>query len=203
MQVASQFNALESVTPIHNPLRKYPLDRTQGPRCVMPCANALLRRHVSGFDAFSHIFPDRSTRERFLKHGYVQWGSHPEEFAAELQRAGNDYINRLLILPQWTRAELVKGPPASDTVADADEAAFIQVFSAAPPTGHQGNRGNWSVQQQIAMDLVVPQYRSLAKLAVLRSRAICMLLRLNIASMFLSLTYSTYSTRYLLVRSCL
>ena len=179
MQVASQVNALDSITPTHNPLRNYPFDRTQGPRCVMSCANALLTRHVSGFDAFSHIFPDRDRSERFVKHDFVQWGLHPKEFAAELRRAGNDAVNRLLVLP---RAELVKGPPAFDAVAD--EAAFIQVFSAAPPTGHQGNRGDWSLQQQIAMDLVVPQYRSLAQLAVLRSRAIRMLFRLNIASMF-------------------
>lgn len=177
LQVASQFNALESVSPKLNPLRFYPFDRTQGPRCVMPCANALLRRHVSGFDAFSHIFPDARIRERFVKHGFVQYGDRPDKLLEALRDAGDGAVKRLLLLPQWTRAELVKpsasasSAPSSSGAADG-AAAFIQVFSAAPPTNHQGNSGPREQQKQIALELVVPQYRALAQLAVIRSRLI-------------------------------
>src|SRR5262249_15563103 len=50
-QVASQFNALEAVAPQPSRLSSYPLDPTQGPRAVMPCAHALLRRQVHGYSS--------------------------------------------------------------------------------------------------------------------------------------------------------
>lgn len=121
---------------------------------MMPCAHALLLREVSDFDAFKDVIPDRETREKFVKYGFVEWGDHPEEFAALLTP---EALQKLRVLFMWAKPELGGEP-------------LLQVFTAAVPTCTFGNSGSPLYQTDIAMRLLGLQYRAIAQLAVIRAR---------------------------------
>ena len=157
VQVASQFNALESMSKERAALSIYPFDPTQGPRAVMPCANALFQRDtIMHYDAFEDVMPDEATRKRFVQGGYVTWNKDPAEFQAQLG-ANNENVQKLRILSMWTKPEL----------ADTE---VLQCYTAAAPTSAYGNSGNKKQQDEIAEALVVEQYTAIAKMAVIRAR---------------------------------
>ena len=164
VKVASQFNALESPTAAPSRLSRYPFDRTQGPRVVMPCAHALLRRHVSDLNAFSCLIPDRQNRNEFVRNGYVYWSKKPQSFLKAISGSSSTEgaIDELLVFPMWAHPELA---------LDAGH-ELVQVFCAAPPINAYGNAGPADVQIQIAKLLVVAQYRAIAQLAAIRARII-------------------------------
>lgn len=156
VQLASQFNALESpVCAKKVPLSVYPSDETQGPQGVIPCAHALLGREFGKeFNAFEHIIPDKKVRDEFVQAGYVQWGSEPEKFEKLMNEVG---VGKLLIPGSWTKPEMGGGE-------------VFQCFTAAPPTNAYNNEGDRNTQDRIAKALVIAQYKSLAEMAVVRSR---------------------------------
>lgn len=168
IQVASQFNGLEGMHPDrHTPLEMYPNDRTQGPRVVMPCAHALLKRealYANGmpFNAFSKMLPQSSIEFLGLRHGYLQWGKRPEVATNLLFPKQNfENVGKLLLMPMWCRPELVA----------KQNHLVIQVPTAAPPTNAYGNSGTNETQQTIAHLLVGSQYRALAQMAAIKSVA--------------------------------
>ena len=162
VQVASQFNALESPGVRKAKLGEYAGDWTQGPRVVMPCAHALIQRDLDNlmdYNAFQDVIPDKAKRDNLIKDGYVQWGDNPKQLQVYLG-ANNENVKKLRILSMWVKPEL------SDT-------NFIQCYTAAPPTnGSYGNAGPVAEQDAIAETLVVEQYKAIAKMAVIRSREI-------------------------------
>lgn len=172
VQYASQFNALESPYIEKAELKDYSGDPTQGPQGVMPCGNALLARHFGKeFNAFEHVIPDKATRDKFVKSGYVQWGNDPAQFNALLDKpvveaapiahgqpaSSEKRIDKLLLPIVWAKPEL-------------GDNAVLQCFTAAPPTKSYNNAGDIEIQKTIANKLVVSQYEALAKMAVVRAR---------------------------------
>lgn len=163
IQVASQFNGLEGTHPNqHSSLQSYPSDQTQGPRVVMPCAHALLKRESmyainQPFNTFLSSMSEEQRQQFGLKHGYLQWGNDP----STLLRSMNDgsFVSNMLIMPMWCKPELI---------SDSDH-FVVQVPTAAPPVNAYGNTGPTAVQQTIAKILVKAQYRVLAKLAAIKS----------------------------------
>ena len=141
-----------------------PFDHTQGPRVVMPCAHALMRRHVSGLNAFSRLIPDRQIRDAFVMNGYVYWSRKPESFLKAISGSSSTEgaIDELLLFPMWAHPELA---------LDARH-ELVQVCCAAPPVNTYGNAGPADLQTHIAKLLVVAQYRAIAQLAAIRARII-------------------------------
>ena len=129
----------------------------------MPCAHALLRRHVSALNAFSRLIPNQQARDKFVKNGYVHWGSKPEEFLKAISASSTTEgaVDELLVFPMWAHPELAP-----------DGHKVVQVFCAAPPVNTYGNGGSSDVQTQIATMLVVAQYQAIAQLAAIRARLI-------------------------------
>jgi hypothetical protein len=162
VQVASQFNGLEGTEPnTHTSLLDYPRDNTQGPRVVMPCAHALLKREAlfqneTPFNSFNKLYSTRQLHTFGLEHGYLQWGNDPQSVLNSFYDNMSFRIGRLLIMPMWCKPEL------------ADH-LLIQVPTAAPPTNAYGNQGNPAIQEEVAKALVGEQYRVLAELAAIKS----------------------------------
>ncbi len=150
-QVASQFNGLESTKQDKATITSYATDFTQGPRSVMPCLNELIKREVSGFNAFDKML-SAEDRQKFIKNGYVQWGANPAEFLEKIKGKSNE----LQVLAMVARPELCGH-------------SMLQVYAAAPPTDAYKNSGDKKVQLEIAKELVIPQYEALAMMAVIRA----------------------------------
>ena len=117
----------------------------------MPCLTELLTREVAGFNAFDRIL-SAADRDRFIRNGYVQWGSNPQAFYDRIRGRSDD----LQVLAMVARPEL-------------SDHTLMQVFASAPPTDAYGNSGNRQVQLDIARELVVPQYEALAMMAAIRA----------------------------------
>jgi hypothetical protein len=162
VQVASQFNGLEGTDPkTHTSLRDYPRDYTQGPRVVMPCAHALLKREAlfqngTPFNSFNKLYSTEQLHTFGLKHGYLQWENDPQSVLNSFYDDMSFRLGQLLIMPMWCKPEL------------ADH-LLIQVPTAAPPTNAYGNEGNSATQVLVAKALVGEQYRVLAELAAIKS----------------------------------
>ena len=161
LQVASQFNYLESPSIDIEPVDNYPYDRTQGPLAsIEAAAGAIHRRAAVESGKLADALADVITNEhsQYYHNGYlrileahvVQRRQWLDEIVAR--------VARLRILPQWVECE-VSG------------ARMLQVFAAAPSFQGYMRPADGSVEAAICRALVVPQYEAIAKLAVMRSIA--------------------------------
>jgi len=156
VQVASQFNFLESENEYHNNIQNYINDRTQGPRASLGVLSALLLRDACfrSSDQNSAFFSGIDC----YKSGYFM----PYKLSNQQQQKNilnglRRKIDELNILAQW-------GIP--DT---GGSIPLMQVFTAAP--SYQGNREppQYSDGHRLCTLLVEAQYRAIAQIAVLRS----------------------------------
>jgi len=161
VQVASQFNFLEALTPAHNPIMGYFNDHTQGAQASLGSLAALMvRDHYFKGMAGGDIQPlFRNLRPPQYQNGYLQlfeFDRDPHGLKG-LESKINSFGGMLRILPQWGFPELGGGK------------AMLQVFTAAP--SYQGARmpAEGSVGARICNMLVVSQYRAIAQLAVMLS----------------------------------
>ena len=172
VQVASQFDFLESMTPEYTEITLYPWDPTQGPGSSMASLEALILRDaaIKPTTPDGELQPlgqqpifDRFKQQNWYKNGYLT--PHRVNSEPDLLKAANsitDNIGTLKILAQESNPEFGKGP-------------CIQVFSAAP--SYQGEAFQLSppvegsAGAQICEILVLAQYMSIAKLAVIKSIA--------------------------------
>lgn len=157
VQVASQFNALESMDP-HSvaPLSCYPFDHTQGPRAAMPAAHALLLRQAMA--GCYNAFQDLPLLHEAAPCGYLLWGNDTEKceaFTALLR--DQVHLRKVRIMAQWVRPE---------AWGASTELPLLQVFTAAPPTHSYGNCGG----TELATLLVTAQYKAIAQLSALLAK---------------------------------
>jgi hypothetical protein len=162
MQVASQFNFLESTNTNYMDITKYIYDKTQGPlasiaslEALILCDNAVAKQKILGQQ--NGIFKDIPY---IYKNGYLMpWkitdGKEKEKILQHLTKN----IGKLEILAQKSKPELGNG------------IVLTQVFSAAP--SFQGFRRPLknSLDDKFCMLLVPLQYACIAKLAAIQSVA--------------------------------
>jgi hypothetical protein len=161
LQLASQFNFLESTSSNIASVTSYRGDPTQGPQGSIEAAAAALHRTAAEkayklLNALIDVLPEH--HKSYYENGYLELFKIKKD--AELQ-ALRDHIatnlDKLLILPQWV-------------INEASGHGQMQVFSAAP--SYQGGGGKPAPNSpagQICTLLVAAQYEAIAKLAVMRS----------------------------------
>jgi hypothetical protein len=165
LQVASQFNYLESPGTHIVPVKQYIYDHTQGPLASIEAAAAAIHRRVaveSGSlpNALCDIITHNFCQERnFYQNGYLQILEADVTKRCQLLNEITERVGHLRILPQWVKCEI-------------SGAHMLQVFAAAPSFQGYIPPANGSVEAAICRSLVVPQYEAIAKLAVIRSVAI-------------------------------
>jgi hypothetical protein len=162
MQVASQFNFLESTNTNYMDITKYINDKTQGPLASIASLEALILRDNAVakqkiLGQQNGIFKDIPY---IYKNGYLMpWkirdGKEKEKILQHLTKN----IGKLEILAQKSKPELGNG------------ISFTQVFSAAPSfQGYRRPLKN-SLDDKFCMLLVPLQYACIAKLAAIQSIA--------------------------------
>ena len=184
MQVASQFNFLESKTVRHTAIDKYIDDVTQGPRASLSTLSSLLLRHASfkSKDPNAGFFINTNCYDG----GYFMPWRLTNERQAGILAQTNRNIGQLNILAQWgipdtdAAQKLIETPNDHDTThpEDWDEygipntcsCKLLQIFTAAPsyqdaaePPAANSNG------HKLCLLLVTSQYRAIAQIAAIRS----------------------------------
>jgi len=156
LQVASQFNFLESKTPQYTPVDQYLEDLTQGPQASLGSLAALLIRDK---------WFNRSDPNAAFFHGWASCyqGGYFMPYKISDERQGRlltfiaNKIHELSIFAQW-------GAP------DVGEFSLMQVFTAAPSYQDAARCPvDGSFGEKICALLVVEQYRAVARIAAMRS----------------------------------
>lgn len=176
VQVASQYNALESVGSYFSPVYEWSRDGTQGPRACLQAVVAAKHRESAYLknklpDAVSHILSNCkingvSINEKYNKvyeHGYLQlYNIKDKNDLKQLKDhiANNNNIGSFGLNGQWVICENNKKQ--------------FQIFMAAP--SFQGAWQDWSKRdkqtncfREICRSLVVAQYKASAQIAVIKS----------------------------------
>jgi len=156
VQLASQFNFLESVGPQYSTIPEYFHDGTQGSEASLGSLAALIiRDHFFKMDAPQPIFD--GLHDPLYQHGYLQlWAIDQGKLPKLLEKLKTKLLS-LRILAQWGFPELGGGHP------------IMQVFTAAPSYQNIERPAEGSPGAQICDLLVVAQYQAIAQLAVMRS----------------------------------
>lgn len=140
IQVASQFNALESTGPFLSNVTNYFYDRTQGPRSVMPTASATLYRtlFLNDYNALKH-----TPFGKYVKHGYLIWGNSSEA----------NRLNQVVDVTSYDRIEL----PFMISSPELSRHKVTHFFCASAPTGTYGNSSGTN-ESSIVYQLLKRQY---------------------------------------------
>ena len=177
VQVASQFNALESPGNYFSPVMNWIDDLSQGPRAsVQAVASAKHREsaYLKGklpdmLKGLINEFKTKDTKlsDYFYKEGYLQlFAEERKDVLEKFLKFLKDNKNNLGFNAQWTLC----GPQGKRQ---------FQVFSAAP--SFQGYEIDWDkdegkekneikqIYREICETLVVPQYKAIAQVACIRS----------------------------------
>ena len=169
LQVASQFNFLESVNSDHMALTDYYKDRTQGPKASLGCPGMLVQRdgyfqNAENQKKAQPIF--EGFDEKVYKGGYFTPSHINPEHRQEALEHLRANIKTLNILAQ-------SGKSLWDT-------AMIQVFTAAPSFQGEMAPLYQSTRGQMCDLLVSTQYEALGRLAALHSMQIKQTVQLHI-----------------------
>lgn len=159
VQLASQFNYLESTSSDITNVSSYIFDWTQGPLGAIEAAAATLHRHAAVTTSkLPHALYNvlQENVPSYYKNGYLTLSSPSKETKKLLLNNVNKNISKLEILPQWV-------------ICESSGSTQLQVFSAAP--SFQGSKmpEEDSLETEICKQLVAIQYEAIAKLAVLQS----------------------------------
>lgn len=190
VQIASQFNALESVSPYFSPVKSWFSDKTQGPMASLQSISACKHRESAVLlgnlpDAIKDIVDSCSVKKRygflnlFKKNipitekyrnlymgGYLNLYEIKEDNLEDLTTFAkhiNQNKGNLKINSQWVRCEKTGHKQ-------------LQVFCAGP--SFQGSSSiSWndngnkriSAMKNICIDLVVEQYKAIAQISAIKS----------------------------------
>lgn len=162
VQLASQFNFLESPGPFVTSVSKYLDDHTQGPMGSIEALAAALHRTASVASgtlphALTHVLP--AHHAHYYRNGYLELFKLHETELKSLYDHLQIHKDKLLILPQWV-------------INESSSTKQIQVFSAAPSYQGSDPPSLDSFGGKICTLLVALQYEAIAKLAVIRSLAL-------------------------------
>jgi hypothetical protein len=164
IQVASQFNFLESKTPKNSKLIEYIHDPTQGPRASLSSLAALYLRNFffKHRDPNAHFFNDIT--QDMTKNLPMYEGGYFMPYRMSLRQQSNfttllrNNIRNLNILAQWGFPE----------VGDQRN-SILQVFTAAPSYQDEATPLEGSHAAEICTILVEAQYRAISQIAATRS----------------------------------
>jgi hypothetical protein len=167
VQVASQFNYLESMDSEYTEITQYYRDNTQGPRASVASLEALILRDAAikptGAEKLGQqpVFNGIS----WYRNGYLTPRDIPKQDVQIAVTRIDQNIRNLRILAQVSISEF-----------SSTKKPYIQVFSAAPSfqIGNQAQStppDKDSIYDSICVVLVLAQYTSIAKLAVIKSIA--------------------------------
>ena len=155
MQVASQFNFLESKTDTYSDIGTYITDHTQGPRASLGSLAALLLR-----DRTFRLFDPNATFFRGV-FGYRAGYLKPYILTTSQQRIAynkiQNNINQLRILPQWGIPDTNSGNK------------ILQIFTAAASYQDNPAPQERSYGENICKILIKKQYTAVAQIAAMRS----------------------------------
>ena len=160
LQLASQFNYLESPGTSKTTVSLYIRDSTQGPAgSVEAAAAALHRTAAEAAQKLPHslfrILP--ANHERYYKNGYFMlFKINQKDELSQLKNLLESKIEKMEILPQWA-------------IYEATGKVQLQVLAAAPSYQGAGTPAYLSTEGQICDLLVSTQYEALAKMAVIMS----------------------------------
>lgn len=159
LQLASQFNYLESPGPYKTTVKSYLHDKTQGPMGSIEAAAAALQRTATedqGIlqNALIKVLPKEHSK--YYNNGYLELFKLSKNEKAALLNYIENNIKNLAILPQWVQNE-------------ASGVKLFQVFSAGPSFQGQPEPSANSDEGKLTIMLVAAQYEALAKLLVIRS----------------------------------
>jgi hypothetical protein len=157
VQLASQFNYLESPSSDITDVSNYIFDWTQGPLGAIEAAAATLHRHAAVTSSkLAHALHNVFNKNPHYKNGYLSLSSLSKETKKHLLKNVNENIGKLEILPQWA-------------ICESSGSTQLQVFSAAP--SFQGSKmpEEDSLETEICKQLVAVQYEAIGKLAVMQS----------------------------------
>ena len=163
VQLASQFNYLEAMSPKKVKVSLYYYDMTQGPLGSIEATAASLHRYATtevqgkAFDALINVLPENNIS--YYQEGYLMLGKLTEEECTTVARHITQNIQKLRILPQWV-------------VNESSGSYQIQVFAAAPsfsPSLGFKPPTDGSCAANLTKLIVAKQYEAAAKLAVIRS----------------------------------
>lgn len=160
VQLASQFNYLESKNDSIADVSGYLGDRTQGPQGVIEAlAATMLRDALVRNEKLAHALIDvlPAGADSYYKNGYLKLYEATTEQKAALKAKLDTEIGKVRILPQWVLCE----PSGS---------VQLQVFSAAPSFQAASMPDIKDIDGQICSMLVSAQYEAIAKLAVIRAQ---------------------------------
>ena len=157
VQVASQFNFLESKTPTHCNITEYIDDRTQGPRASLGSLAALIVRdsYLSTIDKNAEFFRLVMAKKCYSG-GYFMPYALSQHDQTIVYASLINHKNRLNILAQWGKSDLGSHP-------------ILQIFTAAPSYQDADPPETGSTGEQICILLVEAQYRAVAQIAAMRS----------------------------------
>ena len=178
VQVASQFNALESPFNSFSPVMFWIQDLSQGPRAAVQAVASAKHRESAYLkgklpDMLTNLINEFETKENikflnyFYKEGYLQlFVEKRKDVLKKFSKFLKDNIGKLGFNAQWTLC----GPHGKRQ---------FQVFNAAP--SFQGYKIDWDkdegkkkneikqIYREICETLVVPQYKAIAQVACIRS----------------------------------
>ena len=178
VNLASQFNAMES--PSNNyvaPVKSWPHDYTQGPRCALQSIEACKHREAAQLqgkltDALKDLLNECVTEngekmtEKYpslYKNGYLEPQRITDNKDLEQFRdfiCNEKNIEKMKLLSQWVKCE-------------GSEKMQLQVFSAAPNFGikYWGSQLSYrdELLKECCMKLIEVQYKALAQVAAMRA----------------------------------
>ena len=175
VQVASQFNALESMGNYFSPVKNWIGDGTQGPRCSLQDVIAAKHREsaylkgklpdaIKGILESCQINGEKiNEKHKIYSHGYL-----------ELYKIGEKSINDLKFFTNHIKQNIGKLGLNAQWVTCEDGKKQFQLFLAAP--SFQGHGIDWKKNdertecfKEICKTLVVAQYKASAQIAVIKS----------------------------------
>lgn len=178
INLASQFNALESTSSELSPVKDWRHDFTQGPMASLQAVAAAKHRESASLqrklpdaleDLLSRCMVDRTSitnKYRDLyQNGYLQlWKITDINDLRELNSFLKNHVNEMKFLSQWVKCE-------------GSEKKQLQVFTAAPSfqdhyVDWKYNKAKTNLYKECCITLITAQYRGLAQAAKIRSNQI-------------------------------
>ncbi|WP_156865133.1 hypothetical protein [Pajaroellobacter abortibovis] len=159
LQLASQFNFLESPNNQITPVSAYLYDSTQGPQGSIEAGAAALHRTAAVraqklHHALTMLLP--ANHQSYYQNGYLELFKIPDDQLSGVFNYVKQRVSKMRVLAQWVQCE------ASGRVQ-------LQVFSAAPSYQGVSMPQDDSIGAQFCRFVVGTQYEVIGKLAVIRS----------------------------------
>lgn len=159
VQLASQFNYLESTSNAYTPVLMYPGDPTQGPLCAAEAAAATMHRDAAvRNNKLPNMLKDVLPKEfsGYYKNGYFEPNNIPDAKVSDVLQTIEKYLIKFKVLPHWVLNE-------------SSQNLQLHVPCAAPSFQNSIKPDFTSDKGKICNVLVTAQYERIAKIAVILS----------------------------------